>query len=212
MNVVFDFGAVLFTWRPLDMVAKWFPERAHSPAAAGHLAHEMFGHADWLAFDRGTVSLPEVIDLMATRLTLDRAKLATLIEPMDSLLEPMSESVAMLARLVALRQRAAAGETPVKLYFLSNMPAPFARTLERLHAFLGDFDGGIFSGDVQHIKPEPAIFELLQSRYGLEPAKTVFIDDLLGNVQAAQTQGWHGIHFKSAAQVEHDLKALGLAF
>ncbi|MFZ4286059.1 HAD family hydrolase [Variovorax sp. HJSM1_2] len=212
MNVVFDFGAVLFTWRPVEMVAKWFPERADSLAAAGHLAHEMFGHADWLAFDRGTVSLPEVIDLMAARLSLDRPKLATLIEPMDLFLEPMPESVAMLARLVALRERAAQSDEPLKLYFLSNMPAPFARTLERLHGFLGDFDGGIFSGDVKLIKPEPAIFELLQSRHALEPAKTVFIDDLLGNVQAAQAQGWHGIHFKSTAQVEQDLKALGLDF
>ena len=59
------------------------------------------------------------------------------------------------------------------------MPAPYARTLERLHDFLGDFDGGIFSGDVLLIKPEPAIYQLLQTRYALEPAKTVFIDDLL---------------------------------
>jgi putative hydrolase of the HAD superfamily len=212
MNVVFDFGAVLFTWRPLEIVAKYFPEHADTPAATGHLAHEMFGHEDWQAFDRGTLSMREVIDLMAKRLALDHVKLSALIESMDKLLTPMPESVAMLARLVAWRDNARQSAAPHKLYFLSNMPAPYARTLEQLHTFLGDFDGGIFSGDVQHIKPEPAIYELLQSRYALAPANTVFIDDLLGNVQAAQAQGWHGIHFKSAAQVAQDLKALGLAF
>ena len=33
MNVVFDFGAVLFTWRPLDLVAECFPDRAGDSCA-----------------------------------------------------------------------------------------------------------------------------------------------------------------------------------
>ena len=40
MNVVFDFGAVLFTWRPIDLVTECFPERAPTPALAGHLAQK----------------------------------------------------------------------------------------------------------------------------------------------------------------------------
>jgi FMN phosphatase YigB (HAD superfamily) len=36
----------------------------------------------------------------------------------------------------------------------------------------------MFSADVKLIKPQPDIFELLQSRYTLAPARTVFIDDL----------------------------------
>ena len=38
MNVVFDFGAVLFTWRPVDLMAECFPKLAATPAQAGHLA------------------------------------------------------------------------------------------------------------------------------------------------------------------------------
>jgi putative hydrolase of the HAD superfamily len=68
----------------------------------------------------------------------------------------------------------------------------------------------VFSGDVLLIKPEPAIYQLLQTRYALDPAQTIFIDDLLGNIEAARAQGWHGIHFKNAAQVTSDLQALGL--
>ena len=45
MNVVFDFGAVLFTWRPVDLMMECFPQRAATRAEAGHLAHEVFGHA-----------------------------------------------------------------------------------------------------------------------------------------------------------------------
>lgn len=212
MNVVFDFGAVLFTWRPVDLVTECFPERAPTPAQAGHLAHEVFGHADWQDFDRGTATMEEVIDRTVARLGLDRAALTKLVGEIGERLVPMPDSIALLTRLHALRaQQQAQGEEPLKLYFLSNMPVPYARTLERLHGFLRDFDGGIFSGDVLLIKPEAAIYQLLQNRYALEPAKTVFIDDLLGNIEAAQAQGWHGIHFKSAAQVTQDLQAWGLS-
>jgi putative hydrolase of the HAD superfamily len=209
--VVFDFGAVLFTWRPLDLVAECFPDRAATPALAGHLAHEVFGHTDWQGFDRGTVTMAEVIDRTVARLGLDRAALTTLVEGIGERLVPMPDSIALLDRLQALRaeQKARGGE-PLSLYFLSNMPVPYARTLEHSHAFLKAFDGGIFSGDVLLIKPEPAIYQLLQTRYALDPAQTIFIDDLLGNIEAARAQGWHGVHFKSAGQVAEDLQALGL--
>lgn len=212
MNVVFDFGAVLFTWRPIDLVTECFPDRAPTPALAGHLAHEVFGHPDWQAFDRGTASMDEVIERTVARLGLDRQALTQLVGEIGERLVPMPDSIALLTRLHALRaQQQAQGGQPLKLYFLSNMPVPYARTLERLHAFLKAFDGGIFSGDVLLIKPEPAIYQLLQSRYVLEPAKTVFIDDLLGNIEAAQAQGWHGIHFKNAQQVTQALQAAGLS-
>jgi putative hydrolase of the HAD superfamily len=88
------------------------------------------------------------------------------------------------------------------------MSIPFARTLERKYEFLKWFDGGIFSGDVQLIKPEPEIYALLESRYQLQAAETIFIDDLLVNIEAAKARGWHGIHFESAAQVSTDVQTL----
>ncbi|OYT90575.1 MAG: haloacid dehalogenase [Burkholderiales bacterium PBB3] len=208
MNVVFDFGAVLFTWKPLDLVAEYFPALAPNPAQAGHFAHQVFGHADWQAFDRGSASMDETIDRTVARLGLERAAFTQLVNSIGDRLVPIADTVALLRRLHAQRQTPNA--RPLKLYFLSNMPVPYARTLERLHDFLGDFDGGIFSGDVLLIKPEPAIYQLLQTRYALEPAKTVFIDDLLTNVQAAEVQGWHGIHFQSAAQLAQALQTFDL--
>ncbi len=203
MNVVFDFGAVLFTWRPVDLIAECFPARAATPAQAGHLAHEVFGHADWQAFDAGTMAIDVVVARTAARLDLDAKVLGELVGSIDGRLEPLQDSVALLEQLHGL--------PGVRLYFLSNMPEPYARALEQRHAFLGRFQGGIFSGDVHLIKPDPAIYQLLQTRHTLEPAQTVFIDDLLGNVQAARAQGWGGIHFASAEQVRTELRALGIS-
>jgi putative hydrolase of the HAD superfamily len=211
MNVVFDFGAVLFTWRPVDLMMECFPERAATRAEAGHLAHEVFGHAEWQAFDRGTIAMPDVVAQVAQRVGLDATVLGALVESIGERLTPMPDSVALLERLVALRaQRAAQGGAPLRLYYLSNMPVPYARTLERMNAFMQEFDGGIFSGDELLIKPEPAIYQRLQTRYALEPAKTVFLDDLLPNIQAAKNEGWHGIQFHTAQQATEELQALGL--
>ena len=57
------------------------------------------------------------------------------------------------------------------------------------------------------LKPQPEIFQLLQTRHALVPARTVFVDDLVANVEAARAHGWQGIHFESAARLEPRLKA-----
>jgi putative hydrolase of the HAD superfamily len=118
----------------------------------------------------------------------------------------MAATVNILERLHCLR-----GQQPaLRLYYLSNMPVPYARELERRHAFLRWFDGGIFSGDAKATKPDPAIYRLLQSRYALDPAQTVFIDDLKSNVRVANDLGWQGIHFESASQLQTRLQALAI--
>jgi putative hydrolase of the HAD superfamily len=211
MNVVFDFGAVLFTWRPAELLAQSFPDRACDPQQAAQLAQAVFAHEDWHSFDRGTLPMGVVVERTAARLGLEAHVLADLVHSIGDRLVPIDETVALLAQLHGLRSGSAAGTNApdrrsasdkLKLYFLSNMPVPYARTLEHRHSFLQWFDGGIFSGDVQHIKPEPAIYHLLQSRYALEPAQTLFIDDLHANVQAACGLGWSGVHFESAHQLQ----------
>ena len=202
-NIVFDFGAVLFTWQPHQLVHALFPAEAATLAAARKLATAIFHHDDWQAFDAGTVQLPWVIERTARRLNLSHQTLHGLMSSIPGHLAPIPQTLALLARLKQRRER----QGDIRLYFLSNMPEPYARVLEQRHAFLGWFDGGVFSGDVKLIKPQPEIFQLLQARHALDPANTVFIDDLASNVQAAREHGWQAIHFESAAQLEPHLAA-----
>ncbi len=206
MNLVFDFGAVLFTWKPTEILAAAFPEQAGEARAAARLTQAVFGHPDWHSFDRGMLAPDDVVARTAERLTLDATVLAELVAQIGERLQPIADSVALLAQLHALR----AQRPDLRLYFLSNMPEPYARVLEQRHGFLQWFDGGIFSGDVRMTKPDPAIYQLLQTRYALAPEKTVFIDDLHANVNAANALGWHGIAFESAPQLQTRLEAMGL--
>ncbi len=190
MNIVFDLGAVLLTWEPLALVQSQFPHHAPTAEAAHALASDMFHHEDWLGFDRGTHSLDDAIGRMALRLSMSADQLGTALAPIGERLEPIAVTVELLDRLRARRD---AGDD-LRLYFLSNMPAPYARVLEQRHAFFRWFDGGIFSGDVQLIKPQREIYELLAARHRLAASDTVFIDDMPANVAAARAFGWHAIH------------------
>jgi putative hydrolase of the HAD superfamily len=208
MNVVFDFGAVLVTWQPLRFLAECFPAQADNAAHTGHLAHAVFGHEDWQAYDCGTISMQEVIDRTSIRLSLDRNVLSRLVESIGERLQPMEGSIALLRRLCDLRERQTAkGGQQIKLYFLSNMPTDYARVLEREYEFVRWFDGGIFSGDVNLVKPDPEIYQLLQQRYGLEASQTLFVDDLLGNIRTAQSLGWDGVLFDSVSKVERHINS-----
>ena len=201
MNIVFDFGAVLFDWQPAQLVAQHFPERAGTPAQARALAQSMFDHDDWRGFDSGTVALEQVVARTARRLELPEASLHDALGPIGERLAPIACNIELLAGLRDRRD----SQGDIRLYFLSNMPEPYARALERRHDFLQWFDGGLFSSDVKLGKPDPAIFKLLASRYQLASADTLFIDDNLANVQAADALGWQTIHCETPERLPGQL-------
>ena len=97
----------------------------------------------------------------------------------------------------------------VPLYYLSNMPAPYADHLERQHDFLSCFENGLFSARVGLIKPEPAIFARAALDFGIEPAHSLFIDDHAANIAAARALGWQALRFVSAEDCAAELRGSG---
>ena len=190
MNVVFDLGAVLLTWEPVALVQAQLGPHAPTAEAAARLVDQLFHHEDWLGFDRGTHSLDDAIGRMALRLSLPAERLSAMLSPTGEHLAPIEVTVGLLAGL--RERRDARGD--LRLYYLSNMPEPHARSIEQRFAFMRWFDGGIFSADVKLIKPQREIFELLADRYALDAARTVFIDDSAANVAAARAFGWQAVH------------------
>lgn len=201
MNLVFDLGAVLLTWEPVALVQQHLGHHAPTAEAAHALARDMFHHEDWLGFDRGTHALDVAVGLMGERLGLPADKLTALLAPMGERLQPIAVTVELLD---GLRLRRDAGED-LHLYYLSNMPVPYARALEQRGLFLPGFEGGIFSGDVKVLKPQRAIYALLAERFALKGEDTLFIDDSLANVEAARAFGWHAIHCTAPSALPQQL-------
>ena len=203
MKIVFDFGGVLFNWHPVTMLQREIPHVAHNAAEAVHWVAQIFqGYTgDWGDFDRGAVAVPELVQRIAKRTGLAAADVQTVIDAVPRELQPLTDTVALLRKLHA------AGR---ELYFLSNMPAPYADHLQASNDFMACFKDGVFSGRVGHNKPEPAIFALAAQRFGGAPKDLLFIDDHLPNIDAAHAAGWQGFQFTSAAQAATVLRERGL--
>lgn len=203
MNIVFDFGGVLFDWRPHEFLARLLPELTPTPAAARALAADFFqGYGgDWAAFDRGTVEPEALAQTIARRTGLALHDARKVIHGVPHELLPLPGTVGLLRRLHA------AGHA---LFFLSNMPEMYAQHLETRHDFLGLFRDGVFSARVKLLKPEPEIYAHALRVFGIDAAHTLFIDDMAHNADAARAAGWQAVHFQDPAQCERELVGRGL--
>jgi putative hydrolase of the HAD superfamily len=203
MNVVFDFGGVLFDWQPHEFLTRLLPELTPTPQAAHALAAVFFeGYGgDWAAFDRGTIEPEALAQAIARRTGLAVHDTRKVIDGVPHELRPVAGTVALLRRLHA------AGHG---LFFLSNMPEPYAQHLQANHEFLSLFRDGVFSARVKLIKPEPAIYVHALAVFGINAEHTLFIDDVAHNAEAARAAGWQAVHFQDPAHCERELVRRGL--
>ena len=91
-------------------------------------------------------------------------------------------------------------------YILSNWSAETYEGMEEKYPFLKDFEGKIISGRDFLIKPDPAIYELAISRFDLVPQETLFIDDRLDNIEAAQKLNFQTIHLTDPSLIQELIK------
>ncbi len=203
-TLVFDFAGVLFHWQPLQLLQQLIPQHASDDASARHWAAQIFqGYGgDWADFDRGTVAPADLVQRIARRTGLAPAAVQAVVDAVPLALQPQADTVALLQQLHAAGQ---------PLYFLSNMPAPYADHLDRQHSFLRLFSGGVYSARVRQVKPEPGIYQLAAQRFGVPPAQLLFFDDVVANVAAARAAGWQAAHFTDAAAARAVLQAAGFA-
>ena len=198
---VFDFGRVLFRWRPDALLAQALPHRASDPESTRHWVGQVFQAygGDWGDFDRGTVEPDALARRIAARTGLTEDEVATVIAACPGELEPLPDTVAWLRELHAQGR---------PLHYLSNMPEPFAAHFERTHDFMRLFESGVFSSRVQLLKPDRAIFVHAAEAFGRLPADLLFLDDHEPNIVAARAAGWQAIHFADASQAKAEAQAL----
>ena len=202
-HLIFDFGGVLFNWRPAQLLAQVLPELAGSPERAEHWKAAFFqGYGgDWGDFDSGLIDSTELVRRIALRTGLAPAQVQAVVDAVPGELQPQAGMVELLQRARSAGHR---------LFFLSNMPAPYAEHLEQAYPLADWFEDGVFSSRVRCGKPAAAIFEIALARFGIEAAQALFIDDHPVNVEAALALGLPALLFSSPAQLVLDLKLRGL--
>ncbi|HEY0117851.1 MAG TPA: HAD-IA family hydrolase [Cellulomonas sp.] len=75
---------------------------------------------------------------------------------------------------------------------------------------IGSLDGVVVSGVEGVAKPDPRIFRLAAGRYGLEPARTLFVDDHGPHVAAALALGFEAVVFTGADSLRGELVGRGV--
>lgn len=91
------------------------------------------------------------------------------------------------------------------VYILSNIGAESYAYLKEAYDFFHLVDGMVLSYQEQLLKPNPRIFQVLLTRYGLKPDDCVYFDDRKENVDTALSLGMQGIVFHSMDQAKDEV-------
>ena len=100
--------------------------------------------------------------------------------------------------------------TDYRVYLLSNIGDLHWAHLDALYGLDTLVHGACASFRVGAIKPQADIYRKAEQMFDLDPAATVFLDDLPRNVAAARECGWHAIHHTDAGLSREQLRALGV--
>jgi 2-haloacid dehalogenase len=198
-NVVFDLGGVLIDWNPRYVFRSMFDSEQDMERFLADICS-----AEWNARQDAGRPWAEGVRLLVAEHPEFEPQIRAYHERWREMLGgPITETVKVLGEL---------RQAGVRLFGLSNWSSEtfvVARSLPE-YDFLGWFEGIVISGDVGICKPDPAIFRHLLDRFGLEPSRTLFVDDLVPNVDAATALGLPAVRFEGGEVLRAELRARGL--
>ena len=205
--VIFDWGGVI-TNPILDTVAAWLEadriDWDSYAAAMRPWVQRAYGAQDGMspihALERGEMSDEEFESTLAALLVgIDGTPVVA-----DGLLKRMFAASflqdEMLDLIRELRERG------LRTSLLSNSWG--ARDGYPRHLLGELFDDVVISGEVGMRKPEERIFHLARTRLGLPADECVFVDDVEGNIVAAQALGFLAVHHIEPASTRSALLEL----
>lgn len=194
-TIIFDLGGVLIDWNPeyvyLEVFEndrqkmKWFFDTI---CTNDWNENQDAGYPLSKATEERVALFPEHEELI--RMYYGRWE--------EMLGEAIDETVTILKQLVDSEK--------YKVVALTNWSHETFPVAIRKFEFLQWFEGIIVSGDEKTRKPFKEIYDLTLNRFDIKPENALFIDDNLRNIEAAETLGIRGIHFKSASTLKEQLK------
>ncbi len=179
-NLILDIGNVICNWNPDGLVALTFDD----PADREEALRVTVNTPDWLALDRGDMSLDEAIWRAQARTKLAEADIASVYDNLCTSLTALPSTMEAMAR---------ARDKDVPMYILSNMQAHAWEHLEKTYECFGWCTGVVISCEAHLIKPDPAIYKHVCEKFDVTPESCVFVDDMKENIDAAIAYGMEGV-------------------
>jgi FMN phosphatase YigB (HAD superfamily) len=193
-NVVFDVGGVLVRLRYQPFVRYLSEAGIDLTDLPGWLAT-----IDLDAHERGEITGSELLERIAgqARRPLDPRDLER------RWLDMFERSAEMFELAEGLMQ-------DYRVYLLSNVGDLHWAHLDAAYGIERVGHGAIASFRVGAVKPSAEIYREAERRLGLEPAETVFVDDLARNVAGARACGWQAIHHQDPEATRRGLCEVGV--
>ncbi len=215
--VIFDWGGVI-TNPIIETVTAWLESEridresymaamrpwvrsAYGPEASGRPAGPEDSESPIHALERGEVSDEEFEATLAAALVRDDG---TLVHSAGLLRRMFGASVILDQMLELIKDLRTNG---ILTSLLSNSWGGSEDGYPR-HLFADLFDDVVISGEVGMRKPEERIFQLAATRLGLSPAECVVVDDVEGNIVAAQALGFTAVHHEDPVRTRAALSEL----
>ncbi len=192
--VIFDLGNVLLNW-DVDLIINSLDLDLKESAM---LREELFMHQDWLDMDHGLLTESIATSMICNRSALSEDSVARALLAAKTSLQPIAGTVSLMQDIA---------RSGIAMYCLSNMSR---ETYEHIKEkdFFQMFKGIVISGIERCMKPGEEIFHLTLNRFSLVAVETLFIDDSIANVEAAQRLGINGFHFKRTTDCYLELERI----
>ncbi|WP_420429892.1 HAD family hydrolase [Kordiimonas sp.] len=198
-SVLFDIGNVFVEWDPRLL----YSQLIHDQAELERFLSEVVTLEWHTEHDRGR-PFAEGVRILSAKFPEYEDLIQAFDERWNDTIGPVfTGTVDVLERL---------SEQGTPCYGLTNFSAEKWPLFCREYAFTDLFGGVVVSGAEGLVKPDPRIFQLAIDRFTLDPESTVYIDDRLENVQAAEHMGMIGHHFTDADKLAADLRAKGFLY
>jgi putative hydrolase of the HAD superfamily len=194
-NIVFDIGNVLVRWDPQSVVEQLFSTEEN----IGALTQKLFKDVFWYDLNLGKITEQQFMHQVHQTLKIELKKLEQLLQMIKESLTPIAGGFELAKKLY---------EQSYPLYLLTDNTKEIVHYLKTKYDFWPWFKGMISSAEVGYLKPAPEIYNNLLNTYQLIAGETLFLDDLLKNVEGAQAVGMHALQFTTTEQCIADLREL----
>ena len=182
-NIVFDIGAVLVGYNPNDYAVK-----NNMSIDKLNKAHDILVHTkERREYLDGNIENQEILDNLIKNNPefSDEYKLLILKENNEHITYEIKENTKLLKEL----------SNEYNIYLLSNITKETMESFKEIYDFVKNTKGGVYSYEAHIGKPNRKIYDLLFSKYNLNPNECIFIDDKLHNIEMANELGMIGIQY-----------------
>jgi 2-haloacid dehalogenase len=197
-NVIFDLGGVLIDWNPKHLYRKIFKDETEMEKFLDEVCT-----SDWNEEQDAGRSLAEATETLVKEHPQHEENIRAYYGRWEEML-----GGAIQGTVDIFKKMKASGN--FKIYALTNWSSETFPIAVKHYDFLQWFDGALVSGDEKMRKPFPEFYDLLFKRYNLKPEETLFIDDNLRNIKAAEKTGMKSIHFTSSEKLKEQLEEAGI--